>query len=224
MDGIELQDREFIAAINEGREPNASVHQVLALLRGARPPRPTDPGLSVVRRDAHREGRALRPHRVSSTSRRSDSSSPASWPRASPRSPTLLAQRFSRAVHVRGDVFRKMIVRGRDPITPELGDEALRQLDLRQRIAANVANEYWRDDFTVVLQDIYAGDGLANVVGRLEISPLYVVVLDSSARGGGRTRSTTREVRLRRVGRGTVLSRPSKTRRRALASGSTRRR
>jgi len=29
MDGIELQDREFIAAIKEGREPNASVAQVL---------------------------------------------------------------------------------------------------------------------------------------------------------------------------------------------------
>ena len=29
MDGIELQDREFIAAIREGREPNASVHQVM---------------------------------------------------------------------------------------------------------------------------------------------------------------------------------------------------
>jgi cytidylate kinase len=90
----------------------------------------------------------------------------------------LLAQRFERGVHVRGDVFRKMIVRGRDPITPELGDEALRQLDLRQRIAASVANDYWRDDFTVVLQDIYAGGALANVVGRLEISPLYVVVLN----------------------------------------------
>jgi chloramphenicol 3-O-phosphotransferase len=89
----------------------------------------------------------------------------------------LLAQRFSRGVHVRGDVFRKMIVRGRDPITPELGDEAMRQLDLRQRIAADVANDYWRDDFTVVLQDIYAGAALNNVVGRLEISPLYVVVL-----------------------------------------------
>jgi len=30
MNGIELQDREFIAAIREGREPNASVGQVLA--------------------------------------------------------------------------------------------------------------------------------------------------------------------------------------------------
>jgi 2-hydroxy-4-carboxymuconate semialdehyde hemiacetal dehydrogenase len=29
VDGIELQDREFIAAIREGREPNASVAQVL---------------------------------------------------------------------------------------------------------------------------------------------------------------------------------------------------
>ncbi|MGZ8348179.1 MAG: oxidoreductase, partial [Allosphingosinicella sp.] len=30
MNGIELQDREFIAAIREGREPNSSVAQVLA--------------------------------------------------------------------------------------------------------------------------------------------------------------------------------------------------
>jgi hypothetical protein len=29
MNGIELQDREFVAAIGEGREPNASVAQVL---------------------------------------------------------------------------------------------------------------------------------------------------------------------------------------------------
>lgn len=33
MNGIELQDREFIAAIREGREPNSSVHQVLPCYR-----------------------------------------------------------------------------------------------------------------------------------------------------------------------------------------------
>lgn len=33
MNGIELQDREFFAAIREGREPNASVQQVLACYR-----------------------------------------------------------------------------------------------------------------------------------------------------------------------------------------------
>jgi 2-hydroxy-4-carboxymuconate semialdehyde hemiacetal dehydrogenase len=31
--GIELQDREFVAAISEGREPNSSVHQVLPCYR-----------------------------------------------------------------------------------------------------------------------------------------------------------------------------------------------
>ncbi|PZN29640.1 MAG: oxidoreductase [Proteobacteria bacterium] len=33
MNGIELQDREFFAAIREGREPNASVQQVLPAMR-----------------------------------------------------------------------------------------------------------------------------------------------------------------------------------------------
>ena len=39
MNGIELQDREFFAAIREGREPNASVAQVLPCYRDARPAR-----------------------------------------------------------------------------------------------------------------------------------------------------------------------------------------
>ena len=33
MNGIELQDREFFAAIRGGREPNSSVHQVLDCYR-----------------------------------------------------------------------------------------------------------------------------------------------------------------------------------------------
>ena len=33
MNGIELQDREFFAAIREAREPNASVDQVLPCYR-----------------------------------------------------------------------------------------------------------------------------------------------------------------------------------------------
>ncbi|MCC7216564.1 MAG: oxidoreductase, partial [Burkholderiales bacterium] len=33
MNGIELQDREFVAAIREGREPNGSVAQVLPCYR-----------------------------------------------------------------------------------------------------------------------------------------------------------------------------------------------
>ena len=42
MNGIELQDREFFAAIAEGREPNASVAQVLAVLPRARRSTPAD--------------------------------------------------------------------------------------------------------------------------------------------------------------------------------------
>jgi hypothetical protein len=44
-------------------------------------------------------------------------------------------------------------------------------------LAANAANEYWRDGFTVVLQDIYIGQSLSQVVDRLDISPLFVIVL-----------------------------------------------
>ena len=89
----------------------------------------------------------------------------------------LLVRRFDRGVHVRGDEFRRMIVTGQDPIGRSLGHEAQRQLDLRRRLTAMVANEYWRDGFTVVIQDIVVGEALPEVIDLLEISPLFVVVL-----------------------------------------------
>ncbi len=70
-----------------------------------------------------------------------------------------------------------MIVTGRDPISPNLGPEAVRQLELRRRLAATTANTYWGDGFTVVLQDIYVGQALTEIVDLLEISPLFAVVL-----------------------------------------------
>lgn len=88
----------------------------------------------------------------------------------------LLAHHFHRSVHLRGDVFRKMIVEGRDPIEPPLGPEAIRQLELRRRLAALVAGEYRRAGFTVVLQDIYIGEDLSDVLSRLS-PPLYLVSL-----------------------------------------------
>jgi 2-hydroxy-4-carboxymuconate semialdehyde hemiacetal dehydrogenase len=33
MDGIELQDREFVAAVREGREPNSSIAEVMPCYR-----------------------------------------------------------------------------------------------------------------------------------------------------------------------------------------------
>jgi adenylylsulfate kinase-like enzyme len=40
----------------------------------------------------------------------------------------LLAERLPRSVHVRGDLFRRMVVNGRADMTPEPSIEALRQL------------------------------------------------------------------------------------------------
>jgi chloramphenicol 3-O-phosphotransferase len=88
-----------------------------------------------------------------------------------------LAASFDRAAHVRGDVFRRMIVSGRDPIASSLGDEALRQLQLRWRLAAHTADAYWRAGFTAVVQDVYAGEALTTVLALLEARPRYVVAL-----------------------------------------------
>ncbi|MFJ5864910.1 AAA family ATPase [Streptomyces parvus] len=92
----------------------------------------------------------------------------------------LLAESLPRAVHVRGDVFRRMIVSGRAEMTPEEAEEARRQLDLRQRISAQVADAYADDGWTVVVQDIVLGEDLPRYVARVRTRPLHVVVLAPS--------------------------------------------
>jgi chloramphenicol 3-O-phosphotransferase len=93
-----------------------------------------------------------------------------------------LAQRFDRSVHLRGDVFRTMVMRGR----VEMGQaspppEAVRQLRLRYSLAATVADGYAEAGFTVVLQDIIIGSYLTEMVAAIRSRPLYVVVLAPSA-------------------------------------------
>jgi len=41
-----------------------------------------------------------------------------------------------RSVHVRGDLFRRMVVNGRADMTPDPSAEAVRQLRLRYRLTA----------------------------------------------------------------------------------------
>jgi dephospho-CoA kinase len=54
-----------------------------------------------------------------------------------------LAERLERSVHLRGDLFRRMIVNGRaDMGAAEPPAEALRQLRLRYRPAAAAADRY----------------------------------------------------------------------------------
>lgn len=88
-----------------------------------------------------------------------------------------LAERLPRSVHLRGDLFRRMIVNGRVEMGFELDPEAEAQLRLRYRIAATVAHDYLQAGFTVVYQDIIIGSGLTAVIQQYQAFPLHVVVL-----------------------------------------------
>lgn len=109
-----------------------------------------------------------------------------------------LAERLPRSVHLRGDVFRRMIVRGQAEMTAELDSEGYDQLRLRYRIAAAAANLYLQAGFTVVYQDIIIGPDLAQVVEYYGEHPLYVIVLCPSpvvaaARDAGRGKTGYRD-------------------------------
>ena len=89
-----------------------------------------------------------------------------------------LAERLGRSVHVRGDLFRRMVVNGRAEMgSADPPPEAVRQLRLRYQLAAAVADGYADAGFTVVLQDIIIAGHLTDVVSAIRTRPLYVIVL-----------------------------------------------
>jgi adenylylsulfate kinase-like enzyme len=88
-----------------------------------------------------------------------------------------LAERLPKSVHLRGDLFRRLIVNGRVEMGFDLNEAALAQLNLRYQIAVEVAQRYVAGGFTVVYQDIIIGATLAELVDQLRRHPLYVVVL-----------------------------------------------
>lgn len=89
-----------------------------------------------------------------------------------------LAERLPASVHLRGDVFRRMIVNGRAEATPDLSDSARRQLRLRYQLAVDAADLYAQAGFTVVYQDVVLGPMLGEVAAMLSArQPTAVVVL-----------------------------------------------
>ncbi len=88
-----------------------------------------------------------------------------------------LAKRLTKSVHLRGDIFRCMIVNGQAEMTLNLSDEAYQQLQLRYRLAATAARHYLQAGFTVVYQDIIIGSTLAKVVANFRDVPLSVIML-----------------------------------------------
>jgi chloramphenicol 3-O-phosphotransferase len=91
-----------------------------------------------------------------------------------------LAERLPKSVHLRGDIYRKMIINGREAMGPDLSREALRQLRLRYDLACHAASEYAAAGFRVVYQDVILGEFLPYVVNRLRAHRPGVIVLDPS--------------------------------------------
>ena len=89
----------------------------------------------------------------------------------------LLAERFEKSVHVRGDLYRRMIVNDRLEVRPDAGSEELDQLRLRYRLAAQTAETYRDAGFTVVVQDVVIGSMLNEFLSYVRSRPFYVVVL-----------------------------------------------
>jgi chloramphenicol 3-O-phosphotransferase len=89
----------------------------------------------------------------------------------------MLASKMEKGVHLRGDVFRKMIVSGREEMRENPPEEAVKQLHLRYRLAADAARMYFENGFAVVLQDNYYGEDLPRMLDLLKGLPVRAVVL-----------------------------------------------
>jgi cytidylate kinase len=89
----------------------------------------------------------------------------------------LLASRLPASVHVRGDVFRKMVVNGRAEMTPQPTQEALDQLQLRYELAGHTADRFAEQGFDAIVQDVIIGPDLAGFIDRIRTPRRYLVVL-----------------------------------------------
>jgi len=109
-----------------------------------------------------------------------------------------LAERLRDSVHLRGDVFRRMIVNGRVEMTRTPSPTAEKQLRLRYRLAASTVRQAMEAGFNVVYQDVILGPWLTEVAGLYTSLPLHVIVLSPSpaivaAREAGRVKQGYRD-------------------------------
>jgi chloramphenicol 3-O-phosphotransferase len=90
----------------------------------------------------------------------------------------LLAQRFERGVHVEADALHRFIVTGALWPNEEPRDDALGQLALRAKNAAEVAANFFDHGFTVVIDDVVVGRERLSIYEReLGPRPFSLVVL-----------------------------------------------
>ena len=90
----------------------------------------------------------------------------------------LLAENIERSVHLRGDIFRKMIISDREEMTENATEEAIKQLKLRYQITVQAAKEYYDAGFNVIIQDNYYGKILSEMIEYLLPYKPRVIVLN----------------------------------------------
>lgn len=90
---------------------------------------------------------------------------------------SLLARRFEKGVHIEADVLQKFIVSGGVWPDKNLEDEAMRQLRLRGRNAALLADSFFEEGFTPVIDDIFIGSRFAELYSDVKNRPLLFVML-----------------------------------------------
>lgn len=89
----------------------------------------------------------------------------------------LLARRFPRAAHVRGDQFRRWAVQGWVEVDGPDPEAARAHLDLRYRLSSIAADEYAAAGFTAVVQDNIYGTDVVAWLDRIAARPRHLVVL-----------------------------------------------
>ena len=110
----------------------------------------------------------------------------------------LLARSFERGVHVRGDVFRRMVVAGRAEMSPTPSQEAWQQLRLRYHLGAHSSDAYHDAGFSVVVQDVIIGAVLADYVAAVRADRWSSVGPRAAARHRRRAGGPTEQDRLLR--------------------------
>lgn len=90
-----------------------------------------------------------------------------------------LAERLPQSVHLRGDLFRRMIVSGQEAVTVDNWTAAEAQIHMRQDIASSVARAYADHGYNVCYQDVLVGADLSRVINLLQpdLYPVHIIVL-----------------------------------------------
>jgi predicted ATPase len=103
----------------------------------------------------------------------------------------IVARRLERSAHIEAEVLQRFVVGGSVWPDGERQAEAMRQLRLRGRNVALLADSFFEAGFTPIIDDVVIGDRLADLRSDLRSRPLLYVLL-TPALGAVRQRNQQR--------------------------------